>query len=458
MKYSVLKSRRKTRKTAIIAILAILALQGTLQAQYSQYYYHRTGDTIEHDSPVYFHAWWKWLDHHFSRRLLYFNLSKNLCDTTRPRLLQHYTPDTMKIVGIAGLSPIRSVFEREIFQNYDTTQKVHLYIVGDDPFAELAKIERGRWWDDAHRMIHIVSTANNPNLDRDMVPPEEQISGCCFDHPLDDYFGVFEYYFDSAISVVDTFYVGTTSTPLLYETHEYPSLVNDCDDNLCDNLNEYTYLRKYPPLFPDWTKWRTLPVYLVWPIIEIDTTVPPDFVCLPLEDLHVTALDTFAATVAWSDVSSQTTEVQVRYGPTATPNANWRTLTVAGGSRSATLGLPREEFADYAVMVRPLCDSLKTSAAWSDTVFFSLPRDTVGILSPHAAGFTLQPNPAMGSVSVTLAEGVALPAEVEVVDMAGRTVLARRATSPTLTLPLDGLPAGTYLVRAAGHTQRLVKQ
>ena len=72
-------------------------------------------------------------------------------------------------------------------------------------------------------------------------------------------------------------------------------------------------------------------------------------------------------------------------------------------------------------------------------------------------GLALRPNPATGSVTVTLAEGVALPVEVEVVDLSGRTVLARRATSPTLTLPLDGLPAGTYLVRAAGHTRRLVK-
>ena len=450
------KHNKAMKKTVILAILALFALQGTLQAQYSQYYYHRTGDTIEHDSPTYFHSWWKWIEYYYSKRPLLLWEYRGNCDTNIVQLPQYYTPDTLKIIGIAGMRfHTASEFNPA---HYDTTDIAHLYVVSDEPHTVLARVERSRWWDDVHRRIHIVTTGADGRRGGFHWRPEDWLADCCLDnHTMDDYFGVYEYYFDSAVYVIDTFYVGTSWSHFHYTVEELllnPDYV-DCDSLSCWP-DEYNYLYNRF-VYPYWTKGTRLQMDLVWPIIEIDTTVPPDFVCLPLEDLHVTALDTFAATVAWSDVSSQTTEVQVRYGPTATPNANWRTLTVAGGSRSATLGLPREEFADYAVMVRPLCDSLKTSAAWSDTVFFSLPRDTVGILSPHAAGFTLQPNPAMGSVSVTLAEGVALPAEVEVVDMAGRTVLARRATSPTLTLPLDGLPAGTYLVRAAGHTRRLVK-
>ena len=449
---------KKMKKTVILAILAILALQGTLQAQYSQYYYHRTGDTIEHDSPTYFHSWWKWIDHYHNKRPLLFSECVDFTDTNIIRLLQHYTPDTLKIIGIAGMRfPTTSGFDPTY---HDTSWTTYLYVVSDEPHTVLARVERSRWWDDVHRKIHIVTTGRDVNRNgRDYYDFQtEALTPCCINHPWDDIIGIYEYYFDSAVHVVDTFYVGSSLSCFQYEVQAdmmNPDWV-DCDSLSCwpDGYN-YLYNRF---VYPYWIKGTRLSMELVWPIIEIDTTVPPDFVCLPLEDLHVTALDTFAATVAWSDVSAQTTEVEVRYGPTATPNANWRTLTVAGGSRSTTLSLPREEFADYAVMVRPLCDSLKTSAAWSDTVFFTLPRDTVGILSPHAAtGFTLQPNPATGSVTLTLSES-SLPAEVEVVDLSGRTVLAWRATSPTLTLPLDGLPAGTYLVRAAGHTQRLVKQ
>ena len=39
-------------------VMLLLLSAGTLQAQYSHLYYHRTGDTIQYYSPIYYHNRW----------------------------------------------------------------------------------------------------------------------------------------------------------------------------------------------------------------------------------------------------------------------------------------------------------------------------------------------------------------------------------------------------------------
>ncbi len=82
------------------------------------------------------------------------------------------------------------------------------------------------------------------------------------------------------------------------------------------------------------------------------------------------------------------------------------------------------------------------------------PLGTAGV-SP-AARLQLWPNPVTeaGTVRVTLPGGVS--ASVEVLDLLGRSLLTLPAARGTLTLPLAGLPAGTYVVRAGTATARLV--
>ena len=41
-----------------IMLLAVTAMAWEAQAQYSDLYYHRVGDTIMYDSPIYYHNWW----------------------------------------------------------------------------------------------------------------------------------------------------------------------------------------------------------------------------------------------------------------------------------------------------------------------------------------------------------------------------------------------------------------
>ena len=72
-----------------------------------------------------------------------------------------------------------------------------------------------------------------------------------------------------------------------------------------------------------------------------------------------------------------------------------------------------------------------------------------GIGGPEGVSlFTLTPNPARESVTVTL-EGAALPAEITVYDAAGHAVLERRAATRRTRLSTRSLPAGHYFVTVA---------
>ncbi len=101
-----------------------------------------------------------------------------------------------------------------------------------------------------------------------------------------------------------------------------------------------------------------------------------------------------------------------------------------------------------------------TSAGQADFFVATLNRTLLGLApdAAPAAAWTVLPNPAARTARLTRASA-ALPATaVQLFDGAGRCVgtYALAAGQTSLTLPLEGLPAGLYLVRGAGGSQRLV--
>ena len=98
---------------------------------------------------------------------------------------------------------------------------------------------------------------------------------------------------------------------------------------------------------------------------------------------------------------------------------------------------------DNPRVVRVHCDTSFTALFGVDSSAFE------GIGGPEGAAlFTLTPNPARESVTVTL-EGAALPAEITVYDAAGHAVLERRAATRRTRLSTRSLPAGHYFVTVA---------
>ena len=98
-------------------------------------------------------------------------------------------------------------------------------------------------------------------------------------------------------------------------------------------------------------------------------------------------------------------------------------------------------------------DNPRVVRVHSDTTFTALfgvdSSAFEGIGGPEGAAlFTLTPNPARESVTVTL-EGAALPAEITVYDAAGHVVLERRAATRRTRLSTRSLPAGHYFVTVA---------
>ena len=427
-------------------LFLLLAIPLGVQCQYSQYYYHRTGDTIEHDSPTYFHYWWDWQRYYSTLRVLTLTQSSGRRNGTI--MYRHITTDTLKIIGIAGLRPSRPIHGPD-----DTTALDYLFVFGADPLNKLAQVRRF-WWRDTHRKIHLQSNGTIHNLQTtdDYLRPEERLSNCCYNHPWDRYFDVYEYYFDSAITVVDSFYVGSNqSTTDYYDVMEVAWGGEDCEGTACDFLSFHIVSQTL-----NQTEWTHADIpfgYLVWPIIQIDTTVPPEGICLPLENLRATAIDTFSVSIAWTDVSTVTSQVEIRYGPTATPNANWHTTTVSA-TTTATIDLPRRDYSDYAIFIRAICQSTKNNSEWSDSLFVSLPRNTPDNPSPTDSldihlpssgntSITLQPNPATGHTLITSP----LPLQhVTLHNTSGALLYSNPAHGLSHALPLDGLPAGSYLV------------
>ena len=427
-------------------LFLLLAIPLGVQCQYSQYYYHRTGDTIEHDSPTYYHAWWDWQRYHSTMRIHSLQQGSSLSGYST--MYRHMTNDTLKIIGVAGLRPVRSIQSPD-----DTTAQEHLFVFSANPLQKLAQIQRF-WWRDAHRKIHLFSngTIYDYYSRNDYLLPEERITNCCYNHPWERYFDVYEYYFDSAITVIDSFYAGSDQDLAnYYYTMETTWGNEDCEGVSCNFITHHALACN--PNQPEWTHGDIPYFHLVWPIIQIDTTVPPEGVCLPLENLRATAIDTFSVSIAWTDVSTVTSQVEIRYGPTATPNANWRTTTVSA-TTTATIDLPRRDYSDYAIFIRAICQSTKNNSEWSDSLFVSLPRNTPDNPSPTDSldihlpssgntSITLQPNPATGHTLITSP----LPLQhVTLHNTSGTLLYSNPAHGLSHALPLDGLPAGSYLV------------
>lgn len=72
----------------------------------------------------------------------------------------------------------------------------------------------------------------------------------------------------------------------------------------------------------------------------------------------------------------------------------------------------------------------------------------------EGASLSVWPNPTSGRLTVALPQG----GEVQLYDMVGRKLLSARTADGVLTLDLQELPQGVYLLRSAGKVQRIVKK
>lgn len=84
--------------------------------------------------------------------------------------------------------------------------------------------------------------------------------------------------------------------------------------------------------------------------------------------------------------------------------------------------------------------------------------DFLGVQNAEAAEFTVYPNPAKDKVTVTVSGNVRDNAQVEIIDMAGRTVARQNISEGTAEINVSDLQQGVYIVKYAGKVKKIIKK
>ena len=84
--------------------------------------------------------------------------------------------------------------------------------------------------------------------------------------------------------------------------------------------------------------------------------------------------------------------------------------------------------------------------------------DFIGLQSAEDAEFTVYPNPASDKIVVNVGHKNNANAQVEVVDMSGRTVARQNVTEGTAEINISDLQKGVYIVKYEGSVRKIVKK
>ena len=296
-----------------------------------------------------------------------------------------------------------------------------------------------------------------------------------------DFNPIVEVYFDSAITVHDSFYVSATGNNIFYENRTNPFWeiylvgINGYSDYMGTHIMpDITHFRRRVHRIPadqdedyGWmgfeatdTNWHTYghtgivygqlgPVFFTFPFIFpiIDTSrYVVDTSCERPTDLGVMSLSPGMALLSWYDPNGSRWELSVA------PEGS----SVEGGTKTqwdntvATLdGLEQGQW--YFAWVRTLCDSTHSSP-WSERLRFYVPADTTGpeiVITPENIvdkNTHLMPNPATDHLTVVSSFRIST---VEVWSLSGKLALRHKVDAMSASIDVSSLPKGHYIVRIA---------
>ena len=480
-------------KKIVMMTLLLMALAGGARAQYSDLYYHRVGDTIEWKSEIGYYSWWEWQEYYENHLIMNVDRAailrgsraclSYLGQDSLIILQRFYTPMPLKIIGIAGVATRGYPVWGSHWQGVeDSIQEYSLiYDAVGDSFPLVAEVP----WSalDTMRTLHIRN-----------CPGDAPDTDCCSFYDFEYYLPLLEYYLDSAIYVDDSFYVGGSmfgfhSFAMYYNTNTYYfggwttayeacTDLPPCDADLqssfyCMPVGVSYKVKGYwgpddmrHPCSGEWTppyigefyaspwRWMHEPqptVLMIYPLIEVDTTVPPATACVPVANVQATVEGT-TATVTWDGFPNYTA-LRLRYGFASHPQSVWTEVTLPEGTTMYTLSglLPTMP---YGVTLQAECEKKETE--WSAPVTFYTGQDTStggqgteGVEETMLSRLTfLAPNPARDEVSVTSSFSLS---RIEIHDLQGVMVFSEPVSGHDVTLPLDFLRSGTYIVSIHTH-------
>ena len=394
-----------------------------------------------------------------------------------------YTDTALRVIGVAAAMSMNirydSISEDDVHK-YLEDGYFCLYEV-DSNTGEMVKLASKSWKGFRPRYKMATSISNSvwyPIMFSD--PPK--------------FTSVYEVYFDSAITVHDSFYVSTTDNNVrtsdwtvissLASVHAISYDGHDpvTGSNVVHHPEFYPkpnhYKRKLhimpPPegddkYFETDTLWHTYDIlrkptgrsFIVDPVVWdyfmfifpiIDTTgLYLRQPCTTTTGFRNVSIDSCTVAMEWNlDGSSERYEVAVsRIG--RTPEEG--TVVQCDTNYAVVRTEPWDTTAQwYSAWVRCICAAGHRSE-WSSPVTFNVhcspgagPEDPVGISVAVDRASRLQPNPASGSVRVESSYRIA---EVELFSLDGRSLQRRAVDATGTTLDISQLPSGTYIVRIA---------
>ena len=468
----------------LIVVFSLMAAF-TLRAQYSDLYYHRIGDTIVQRPDNAYLEWWE-LDNGHDLNSLFTVFSSFDSGVVA---LRYMTTDTLKIIGLAGAPFTKRVSDAT---HPDPPTPEYFVLYGSDSTGQPVVLRKTEWKiSDPHRYLSIVTSGSGAGASGGYINRDT----CCSYNPWGKIYDLYEYYFDSAVYVTDSFYVGGTNHKVLdmnapdfpeqlsnsvgieYYQFGTPYLLNgiECGQTpqciinstpIC-SLTGFTHIVKTAqgpwrwiastPSNPSWL----YGIDIIYPIIQVDTTVPPSDICLTPTSVTATPSPDSSVLVTWDHMPNYQF-VRLQYGARSIPVSRWQTVDVSSSSpyriESLVPGV------QYGVRLRASCDG-KSLTAWSDTVWFRPeaappdPPEGIGTPSELARRTHLAPNPATGEVKVSSFFDLR---SADIYNAAGVRVATQTLTGHLATLSLDGLRPGLYIVAIetfAGIThKRLVVQ
>ena len=422
-----------------LLILSFIAAVSSVMAQSG--YYHQVGDTVRGKCPIYQYenGWWPTLNAS--------GHTDSLINTAFSTFgyMKHTTNTPLKVIGIASTWARldRTTMQEDLDTSIDGTL---YYVLCDATAGGLVELARVCWTDDY---------STHPT--RYLELPRRGGESC--DQML-DYTAIVplrEYYFDSAITVTDSFYLGCVvpdidaSGPNAFNIFTYISShmwdyctyssaeANGTYKECAIDLPEFTYYDS-SRLDNQWHYYTHKRFQLIFPIIELDTF------CVTPEEPQVTYRDSLTVRVEWVDNNNLYWEVS-RTALNGDPDTGLITPTT----------VPYIEYTDinddsvYNVYVRGYCETGIWSG-WSDwstpCLIDSIPTPPTppeGINTIEATDFTLSPNPAKSLVTLKCTGD--MQGSVEIIDMQGK-VWSKKVLAGHLTeFDVSALPAGAYLVR-----------
>lgn len=425
----------------IIFIVTLIAAAGGVMAQRG--YYHQVGDTVRGKCPIYHYeqGWWPTLNA--------IGHTDSLIGTANLiGYMKHTTNTPLRVIGVASTC---ARLDENYNEDMDTSIDGTLYYVLSDATAG-GLVERARvcWTDDY--LTHPKRYMELPRYGGAYYC-EDMYDGTVI-VPLR------EYYFDSAITVTDSFYLGCLVPDIDFSgpdglailsyavSHrwDYCFYYNDMGGNSTHNKACKMYVPDFiyydsSRLDHQWHHYTRKEFQLIFPIIALDTF------CFTPEEPYVASRDSLVVRVEWTDTNNLSWEVS-RTAPGGDPHTGLITATA----------VPYIEYTDinddsaYHVYVRGYCEAgiLSGWSGWSTPCLIDsisttppMPPDPpVGITPVEAADITLSPNPTDGSVQLIGIHGE--PASVEVLDMTGRLL---KAYENTTLFSISDLSSGIYMVR-----------